>query len=325
MIRVRRLRAMTVLVTAATALVSVPRTLAAREDDRPPGIERSTSAGDESVIEAKRRFEEGERLYSLGEYARAIELFRRAYELSGAPALLFNIAQAHRLNGDCRQAIEIYRHFVWLTAESPSRDEAENHIAVLSTRCPAVVPAPTSAAPALTTKPETPARLHKEWPARVRWAGGLLGGGIVLGVTTGILYRWNDDRYHRWTAQDRTLAGSPPPNTSPATRIAAQDANDTLIQSIRAGRHRRRVARRALRSCRLWRSGRGDVAGTSFGASGRTGYRGAQLADNLALADESLRSRRESAGRSGEPRRPARRPGCEARRSSVDCEARSAL
>ena len=221
------MRAITTFVTATATLASLSNAVAVPEDNHSAAANGAPSAGDESRVEAKRRFEEGQILYSLGEYESAIDLFRRAYELSGASALLFNIAQAHRLNGNCRQAMEIYRHFVRLTPESPERHEAESHIAVLAATCPVVVPTP-----AATTKAERP-RWHREWPTRARSAGGLLGAGIVLGVSAGILYAWNDGQYHRWTAQDRALAAPPPLGTSPAARIAAQNANDNLIQSIR--------------------------------------------------------------------------------------------
>src|SRR5262245_39858135 len=75
--------------------------------------------------QARELFARGQTHYSLGEYEQAVADFRRAYELTAAPGLLFNIAQAHRLNGDCKQALEIYRHFVRLAPESEYRAEAE--------------------------------------------------------------------------------------------------------------------------------------------------------------------------------------------------------
>src|SRR5262249_34851212 len=66
---------------------------------------------------AKRLFNQGQVHYSLGEYDQAISEFRAAYQLSSAPGLLFNIAQAYRLKGDCRQALEVYKHFLRLAPE----------------------------------------------------------------------------------------------------------------------------------------------------------------------------------------------------------------
>lgn len=62
-------------------------------------------------------FNKGRIQYDLGEYQRSIELFRESYALSGEPYLLYNIAQAHRLSGDCVRALEGYRQFVRIIEE----------------------------------------------------------------------------------------------------------------------------------------------------------------------------------------------------------------
>ena len=195
---------------------------------------------------ARSLFEQGQLHYSLGEYGEAIARFREAYELSAAPGLLFNLAQAHRLKGDCAPAIEIYRHFKRLAPDSPHVAEADTQIAALSATCP---PAPT---PAITaTAQPTPAAsgLHAydltSTPSkddaspsgprpstRRRVAQGLLIGGAVLGVGTGVLYWWNGARYDRWNTEDGRLANGPPPGTAPQTWIARQNSNDALLRSI---------------------------------------------------------------------------------------------
>jgi hypothetical protein len=71
-------------------------------------------------------------------------------ELSRAPALLYNIAQALRLRarpGDCGAALTRYREFITLVEPSPQREIAERYIAELgtcaSTNAPAGDLAPT--------------------------------------------------------------------------------------------------------------------------------------------------------------------------------------
>ena len=48
--------------------------------------------------------------YELGEFAAAIDEFKLAYALSQAPGLLFNLAQASRLNKDYEQALHFYSY-----------------------------------------------------------------------------------------------------------------------------------------------------------------------------------------------------------------------
>src|SRR4051812_12202184 len=61
---------------------------------------------------AVRLYREASAHYELGEYEQAIPLFRRAYDLTRAPALIFNVAQTYRRVGDCRHALESYRQFL---------------------------------------------------------------------------------------------------------------------------------------------------------------------------------------------------------------------
>src|SRR4051812_18272354 len=50
----------------------------------------------QQLAEAKRLTRQALLHYDLGEWDKAIAEFKRAYELSEAPTLLFNLAQAHR-------------------------------------------------------------------------------------------------------------------------------------------------------------------------------------------------------------------------------------
>lgn len=65
---------------------------------------------------------EGQEAYDHADYATAIQRWRRSYEISGEPGLLFNLAQALRLSGDCAAALETYRRFI---AADP--DPSEQH------------------------------------------------------------------------------------------------------------------------------------------------------------------------------------------------------
>ena len=63
---------------------------------------------------ARQLYESGERAYNLGEWQKAIELFRQAYEEQAEPAFLFNLAQTYRQAGDCKQALFFYKRFLAL-------------------------------------------------------------------------------------------------------------------------------------------------------------------------------------------------------------------
>lgn len=91
------------------------------------GVARADDAAAKAA-EARRLYDEGQKLYNLGEFTRAIEQFKQAYELSARPGLLFNIAQAHRLNGSCRKALDQYLKFLRLAPGSRHEDEVNTRI-----------------------------------------------------------------------------------------------------------------------------------------------------------------------------------------------------
>ena len=57
---------------------------------------------------AKALYEEGLKHYNLAEWNDAIKSWKDAYLISKKPLLLFNIGQAYRLSGDCKQANVFY-------------------------------------------------------------------------------------------------------------------------------------------------------------------------------------------------------------------------
>ncbi len=54
----------------------------------------------------------GRVLYGEGKYAEAIEQFEKALEIIPEPKLFFNLAQAHRMAGNVKQALTYYRRFL---------------------------------------------------------------------------------------------------------------------------------------------------------------------------------------------------------------------
>jgi tetratricopeptide (TPR) repeat protein len=75
------------------------------ETQEPPPVTDSASRS------AREHYDAGRKAYDRGEYEAAVTAFQAAHELTQAPALLFNIAQALRLAKRCSEALEYYRRF----------------------------------------------------------------------------------------------------------------------------------------------------------------------------------------------------------------------
>jgi tetratricopeptide (TPR) repeat protein len=82
---------------------------------------------------AKELYEQGNTHYDLAEYDQAIDLFKQAYALSRRPTLLYNIAQAYRLKGDCEQALQVYKNYLRVDPSSQLRAKVESRIAEMET------------------------------------------------------------------------------------------------------------------------------------------------------------------------------------------------
>jgi tetratricopeptide (TPR) repeat protein len=198
------------------------------------------ASGDAATLERARRYhEEGRVRYDLGDYAAAIESFTRAYELSLDPDLLFNIAQAHRLAGNCVKALESYRHFLRLDRDSPAREQAEAQVNLLRETCPPLSAAPAGPAPSPQPPPvdlrAPPPPADNVEPSRR--SGLLVPAAVLAGVAAtaaGSSYLWNSSRFDRWQAEDRDLRAQPPPTLEESELLARrQEANDHLARSIR--------------------------------------------------------------------------------------------
>lgn len=92
---------------------------------------RAEAIDDSTEREARAYYEQATRLYNVGELDRAIAAFKRAYELSPAAGLLFNIAQAYRAKYDVQQALYFYDAFLREDPDAPERSFVEARIAEL--------------------------------------------------------------------------------------------------------------------------------------------------------------------------------------------------
>ncbi len=76
----------------------------------------------------------GREAHEKGDYARAIAAFKEAYVIAPAPALLFNLAQAYRLQGNCDDAELMYRRYLGTGPSPEGRALAESHLTTVE-RC----------------------------------------------------------------------------------------------------------------------------------------------------------------------------------------------
>lgn len=142
----------------------------------------------------------GLRQYQAGELDAAIESFMGAFALSDNTGLLFNVAQAHRLKGDCALAKEYYRRYLAAAPESNLKPTVERRLlemesciqATKPTVAPAARPAPSLqlqvaaavAAPAAATPPVAARTVSPRRHAAI-WT---LRGSAVALVTTGAVF-----------------------------------------------------------------------------------------------------------------------------------------
>ena len=181
------------------------------EGGSPADVEANASAA----------FDEGEHLFSEGDYAGARDRFRCSYTLFPHRATLYNVAQSIERLGDVREAVEVYHDYLEISPESDERAQVEAHVRELEESLedePAVADEAPATAPQPEVPPVEPEPQTDETQPRTRqrlrsyWFWGLLGltaGTSVIMTATGVATlrvadRWvqEGDRSDR----DRALA-----------------------------------------------------------------------------------------------------------------------
>jgi hypothetical protein len=82
-------------------------------------------------LEMKQLYEKATRAYDVGKYNEAIEDYQKAYEIGGDPPMLYNIAQAYRLNDQPAEAVRFYRRYLQRAPNARNREDVERKIADL--------------------------------------------------------------------------------------------------------------------------------------------------------------------------------------------------
>src|SRR4051812_17484498 len=86
------------------------------------------AGGNVTALEAS-----GNKHFELAEYDAAIADFKEAYRIGDAPGYLYNIAQAYRLKGDCRNAAIFYKNFLRRQPDAPNAAKVRDRIAEMET------------------------------------------------------------------------------------------------------------------------------------------------------------------------------------------------
>jgi tetratricopeptide (TPR) repeat protein len=139
--------------------------------------------------QARRFYDEGTRAFNLGEFARATQSYRRAYELKPDPAFLYNIAQSYRLAGNTEQALFFYRSYLRNAPQTPHGAEVDDRIQKLQQQldaehAKALAPPALSLAPSANVQPAsdvTHKPSYKKW-----WFWTAIGGAVVVCTALGV-------------------------------------------------------------------------------------------------------------------------------------------
>src|SRR4051812_45060422 len=70
--------------------------------------------------EVREHYDKAVRAYDIQKFGEAIEEYQKTYEISGDPAMLFNVAQAYRLNGQPQEAVFYYRRYLERSPLAPN-------------------------------------------------------------------------------------------------------------------------------------------------------------------------------------------------------------
>ncbi len=207
------------------------------------------SAQPPSVAEQARALsDEGLEHFRQNEYAPAIASFQRSYAMSPLPALLFNIAQAYRLAGDCDHALQYYRRYAEAAPTGGNRDALDGRIRDME-RCaqpaPAVAVASSNVAPGLVAPrpaaaaaawsapaPESPASRVRR--ARQQEVGGLVLVGAGAAALAAAIY-FTVDGAHAQTTVQQELDANGQWQTSVEQQTDARGRRDNIAAGVLFG------------------------------------------------------------------------------------------
>jgi tetratricopeptide (TPR) repeat protein len=90
---------------------------------QPQGADRAKAAAS---------FKQGQAYFKNGDFDRALKEYQAAFDLSGEPSLVFNIALCHDRSNRPEQALQAYRRYLELAPSGDVADEAREEVARLA-------------------------------------------------------------------------------------------------------------------------------------------------------------------------------------------------
>jgi len=232
-------------------------------------------AGDQA--EAEKRFQQAEALYRRGQYLAAAAEYQAAFDLSGLPGLLYNVAQSYRLGGEKEKAVASYRLFLERAPDHQLAQVARGHLEALERELAAAKP---------TTQPATPPGGGEEAarpdvvatspPAPRRGRGlelaGLVTGGAGL-VALGVALHYGIEARKASDAISDNREGW---SQSLLDRYDEGESAETRM-FVLSGVGAAALATGGVLYYLGWRAGRAEPAAVSVGAAGGSGAAGLSL------------------------------------------------
>jgi hypothetical protein len=154
--------------------------------------------GDTPELEARRHFMAGTQALKAGEYNRAAEEYRLAYQFKNDPLIIYNIAQALRLAGDPAGAIHNYEWYLRERPQATQRAQIEEHLRALRAELlnqttlpsppPVMAPSEPASQSAVVVAAPPPARkpIYKRWWLWTTVGVVAVGVGLGLGLGLGL-------------------------------------------------------------------------------------------------------------------------------------------
>ena len=124
--------------------------------------------------QAEELYRQGQAAYDQTAYGTAVVMWQEAYALSNEPEMLFNVAQALRLDGRCEKAIATYRKFIAIAPDSAQRPLADELARELAVKCER-------------SSRERGTRSEAD-PAKLKIAGLVVAGGGAMSVVAGLYF-----------------------------------------------------------------------------------------------------------------------------------------
>ena len=145
----------------------------------------AVALGDDVVL-SRAKFDEAELHFKLGEFQKALPLYKEAYKAKALPAFLFNIGQCHRYLGDCDKAEFFFSQFLAQVPNSPHARTISTIIEECKPRGKKKPLARPLLKPRRPVKPEVSDRSGRR--KLLLWTGvGVSSALLVTGVVTGVL------------------------------------------------------------------------------------------------------------------------------------------